>query len=320
MDLFCSGLKRLFQSLFVGIIFICLMMLNPIQLDLFSEDNCGCIQCIKAAEEDSWFAQRYNSQVPKLLSTKNSRLSTNTSNWWQSLQAKHGDVNYSAVVEALFSLFPDEDHYSDSGPDRCRMCALVGNSGNLERSYYGPLIDAHDFVIRMNEGPTEGYEKDVGSKTTHRAVYPESAVEMDNSTHLLLVPFKILDLQWLISVFTTKHITRTYMPVKSTIQANKNKVMILHPEFMRYVYESWLLKHGVYPSTGFIMLVFSLHICDQVNVFGFGARKDGNWHHYFDKRHLIFMNTGKHRGSVEYNITQTLHQKNIIQIYTGSQM
>ncbi|KAL0150892.1 hypothetical protein M9458_053811, partial [Cirrhinus mrigala] len=60
----------------------------------------------------------------------------------------------------------------------------------------------------INKGPTEGFERDVGSKTTHRIIYPESAVDMDNSTHLVLIPFKTLDLQWLISVFTTKHIDR----------------------------------------------------------------------------------------------------------------
>lgn len=53
-----------------------------------------------------------------------------------------------------------------------------------------------------------GYEQDVGSKTTHRIIYPESAMDMDNSTHMVLIPFKTVDLQWLISVFTTKHIKR----------------------------------------------------------------------------------------------------------------
>ncbi|KAI4876878.1 hypothetical protein NFI96_002328 [Prochilodus magdalenae] len=185
------------------------------------------------------------------------------------LQISQVKVNYTEVVETLFSLFPDEEHYSDAGPRRCRTCAVVGNSGNLEGSHYGPLIDSHDFVIRMNKGPTKGYEKDVGTKTTHRAIYPESAMDLDNSTHLVLVPFKILDLQWLISVFTTKHIKRTYTGVKSTIQADRDKVMILHPEFIKYVYESWLKKQGAYPSTGFIMLVFSLHICDQLRLLNY---------------------------------------------------
>lgn len=63
------------------------------------------------------------------------------------------------------------------------------------------------FYLRINKAPTKGFEKDVGSKTTHRIMYPESAVDLDDSTHLVLFPFKILDMQWLISIFTTKHIT-----------------------------------------------------------------------------------------------------------------
>lgn len=55
----------------------------------------------------------------------------------------------------------------------------------------------------MNFAPTKGYEEDVGTKTTYHVMYPESAVDLDNSTHLVLLPFKILDLEWLIRAFTT---------------------------------------------------------------------------------------------------------------------
>ncbi|XP_049331228.1 CMP-N-acetylneuraminate-beta-galactosamide-alpha-2,3-sialyltransferase 2-like [Astyanax mexicanus] len=317
----CHQLHSVFQALLAGALMLCLVVLNPMKLDvsLYPEDpgSCSCMKCM-AEEEDPWFNIRYDIQVPRLMSSRNSNLSAYTSKWWRGLQNRPRRVNYTALVETLFMLFPDEEPYSDSGPDRCKLCALVGNSGNLEGSHYGPLIDAHDFVIRMNTGPTKGYEKDVGSKTTHRAIYPESAVDMDNSTHLVLVPFKVLDLQWLISIFTTKHIKRTYKPVKNTIRANIDKVMILHPEFIKYVYTKWLQKQGKYPSTGFLMLVFSLHICDQVNVFGFGARKDGRWHHYFDKRYGIFHNTPEHKGSVEFDIIEELHLLNKIHLYKGN--
>ncbi|XP_037398994.1 CMP-N-acetylneuraminate-beta-galactosamide-alpha-2,3-sialyltransferase 1-like isoform X1 [Pygocentrus nattereri] len=313
----CTSITGHLQELFVGIIILCLVGLNYIQLNVDSEEMCACFQCMAESKDDPWFAERYKNLVPKLLSRQNSELSPNTRKWWERLQGRPTKKNYSAVVETLFSLFPDEEHYSDAGPHRCRTCAVVGNSGNLKGSHYGPLIDAHDVVIRMNKAPIAGFEKDVGLKTTHHAIYPESAVDMDNSTHLVLVPFKILDLEWLISVFTTKHITRTRLAVKNTIQADMDKVMILHPEFMKYVSEIWLKQKGKYPSTGFIMLVFSLHICDQVNVFGFGASKNGNWYHYFDKRYRHHLNTGHHKGSAEYNITLTLSLKNKIQMYKG---
>ncbi len=67
---------------------------------------------------------------------------------FQSLQNESTVANYTEVVEVLFWLFPDKEHYSDSGPSRCRTCAVVGNSGNLNASRYGALIDSQDFVIR----------------------------------------------------------------------------------------------------------------------------------------------------------------------------
>lgn len=49
-----------------------------------------------------------------------------------------------------------------------KSVAVVGNSGKLLSHNYGEAIDAHDAVIRFNWAPTEGYEAQVGSKTTIR--------------------------------------------------------------------------------------------------------------------------------------------------------
>uniref|UniRef100_A0A8C2G0I4 CMP-N-acetylneuraminate-beta-galactosamide-alpha-2,3-sialyltransferase 1 n=1 Tax=Cyprinus carpio TaxID=7962 RepID=A0A8C2G0I4_CYPCA len=275
---------------------------------------CACHTCVADRGNSNWFSERYDPNVPLLLNSTNSVLNANVSRWWNELQSDAG--NYAEVVDQVFSLFPDKEHYSDAGPDRCRTCAVVGNSGNLLGSNYGPLIDFHDFVIRINKGPSKGYEKDVGSKTTHRIVYPESAIDLDNSTHLVLLPFKILDIQWLISAFTTKNITQTYVQVPSTIKADKDKVMILHPEFIRYVYDNWAERHGRYPSTGFLTLIFALHICDEVSVFGFGATSDGIWHHYFEKT-LTSFESGIHAGKFENETINRLQQENKILMHKG---
>uniref|UniRef100_A0A8C1V8A7 CMP-N-acetylneuraminate-beta-galactosamide-alpha-2,3-sialyltransferase 1 n=1 Tax=Cyprinus carpio TaxID=7962 RepID=A0A8C1V8A7_CYPCA len=276
---------------------------------------CACRICMADRGNSNWFSERYNPNIPLLLNSTNSVLSTNVCRWWK-LQIVPNAGNYTEVVDQLFPLFPDKEHYSDTGSDRCRTCAVVGNSGNLLGSKYGPLIDFHDFIMRINKGPTEGYEKDVGSKTTHRIVYPGSAIDLDNSTHLVLLPVKILDIQWLISAFTTKNITQTHTEVPSTIKANKDKVMILHPEFIRYVYDNWAEGHGRYPSTGFLTLIFALHICDEVNIFGFGATSDGIWHHYFEKI-LTSYDIGIHAGRFENETINRLQQENKILIYKG---
>ena len=50
--------------------------------------------------------------------------------------------------------------------DPCDTCAVVGASGSLLRWRHGPLIDAHEVVLRPNWVTTLGYEAHVGSRTS----------------------------------------------------------------------------------------------------------------------------------------------------------
>ncbi|XP_062393618.1 CMP-N-acetylneuraminate-beta-galactosamide-alpha-2,3-sialyltransferase 1-like isoform X2 [Sardina pilchardus] len=279
--------------------------------------SCACRSCPKDNEDDgSWFSERFHATFHPFMSSNSSVLSEKASNWWKRLQPSNGQPSYGEVVKRLFQLIPDREYYRDEGPERCRVCSVVGNSGNLRNSHYGPLIDASDFVIRTNKGPTKNFEQDVGSKTTHRIVYPESAVDVENSTHLVLVAFKPLDLEWLINVFTTHRVRHTYVRVKSTIIANTSLVMVVNPSFMQYVHEAWLKGNGHQPSTGFLAVVLALHICDQVRVFGFGANKDGTWDHYFENIPSSFK-TGGHKGSFEYDMIRELDKRDQIELFRG---
>nr|AAY26387.1 alpha 2,6 sialyltransferase [Anopheles albimanus] len=51
-----------------------------------------------------------------------------------------------------------------------RSCVIVASAGSLKRSRLGPFIDGHDIVMRFNHAPTEGFEADVGAKTTIRVL------------------------------------------------------------------------------------------------------------------------------------------------------
>ncbi|MFB2549461.1 glycosyltransferase family 29 protein [Ensifer soli] len=51
-----------------------------------------------------------------------------------------------------------------------RSIAIVGNSPKLLESDHGSLIDGHDVVVRINDGRTDKYERQAGSKTTVRFV------------------------------------------------------------------------------------------------------------------------------------------------------
>lgn len=56
----------------------------------------------------------------------------------------------------------------EGGGARHKSCALVGNAGIGRAANFGASIDRHDAVLRINQGPSKGYEKIVGSKTTYR--------------------------------------------------------------------------------------------------------------------------------------------------------
>ncbi|KAJ3609663.1 hypothetical protein NHX12_024179 [Muraenolepis orangiensis] len=270
-------------------------------------DLCSCPgHCVAELQDDPWFSERFNQSFYPLMTKDNNALSGETYNWWQGLQSANDPADFSQVMEEIFRLFPGESLYLDGGADRCRSCAVVGNSGNLKGSYYGRIIDSNNLVIRMNKAPTRGFETDVGARTTHHLLYPESAVNLDNDTSLVLIPFKTLDLN-------------TYTPVMSRMKANRKKVQIYSPAFMKYTYDNWLDRRGRYPSTGFLGLMFALHICDEVSVFGYGADEHGNWHHYWENNRGggAFRKTGVHGGDYEYNTTVHLAASNKIRMFFG---
>ncbi|XP_069032752.1 CMP-N-acetylneuraminate-beta-galactosamide-alpha-2,3-sialyltransferase 1-like [Embiotoca jacksoni] len=278
------------------------------------QDVCACEKCLT---EDNLLLHHGNTSVQPFLSMQYN-LPEDVFNWWKRLQAEGRNFNtYKTAVARMFQMFPPSPDLIEQSPELCRSCAVVGNSGNLRRSHYGHRIDTHDVVIRMNGGRVEGFEKDVGTKTTHRVMYPESAIDLDDTSHLVLFPFKILDIEWLTGAFTTGFTGKSYMPVKTKMKANKDLVMVVNPAFMKYVHDQWLDNKGKYPSTGFMTFVLALHICDEVNVFGYGADTDGNWSHYWEKLKDKMLKTGVHLGHHEYDIIKQLAQKGKIQFFTG---
>ncbi|XP_037120316.1 CMP-N-acetylneuraminate-beta-galactosamide-alpha-2,3-sialyltransferase 2-like [Syngnathus acus] len=267
-------------------------------------------------EDDAEFMRRFDESVEPFQNGTNN-LSLEVFDWWKTLQPIEEQTldSYQTVVESLVKTFPA----ISKRPERWRKCAVVGNSPNLKGSHYGRLIDSHDMVMRMNRGQIKSYEEDVGTKTTHRLMYPESAQNLDNITHLVLTPYKIMDLVWLQKAFTTGYVKtiRNIGPYK--IQANKNLVMVVNPGFIAYVYHKWMGKRDDnYPSTGFLAVILALHMCEEVSVFGFGADSDGNWSHYWEKYKRKNLGTGLHYGKREYFMIEQLAARKKINFFKKS--
>ncbi|KAK5617793.1 hypothetical protein CRENBAI_026725 [Crenichthys baileyi] len=305
---------------------LCLLSVIAIGLVVFRItflDYSGCFLGQSSSAYDSeennnvLFARRLNWSIEPFLTAK-TKLSEDAFNWWKLIQMEKRDFAvYKATVSKLFEIFPPTPDLGKACSARCRTCAVVGNSANLKGSGYGRLIDYQDVIIRMNFGPTKGYEKDVGTRTTYRVMYPESAMDLNNSTHLVLFPFKIQDLDWLIKAFTTGFSGRSYAAVKSKIKANKDLVKVINPAFMMYSHKIWLEGKGTYPSTGFMTVILALHICDEVQVFGYGADSDGNWSHYFEVLRNKNFKTGIHPGKHEHEILQQLAYEKTVKLYQG---
>lgn len=290
------------------------------RLVAFPRRPCTCARCVGQRRVSSWFDERFNRSMQPLLTAQNAFLDEDSYRWWLRLQGEKQPRDLNDTFRELFQVVPrDVDPLLERKAPGCRRCAVVGNSGNLRESWYGPHIDSHDFVLRMNRAPTAGFEADVGSKTTHHFVYPESFRELADNVSMVLVPFKTLDLQWVVSATTTGTISHTYIPVPAKIQVRREQILIYHPAFIKYVFDSWLQGHGRYPSTGILSVIFSLHVCDEVDLYGFGADSRGNWHHYWENNPSAgaFRKTGVHDGDFESNVTSTLASIHKVRIFKG---
>ncbi|XP_026161936.1 ST3 beta-galactoside alpha-2,3-sialyltransferase 8 [Mastacembelus armatus] len=270
--------------------------------------SCGCDEpCVSDLREREWFRKRYDPKQQPILRESNNNFDPDALRWWLGLQQSSKDQTIEKVMSEMFKVISPPTADFRPLPSRCRTCAVVGNSGNLRHSGHGNLINSHHSVLRMNKGTTQGFEKDVGNRTTHHFLYPESAVDINPGVSLIFLPFKLRDLEWLTSALSTGQVKTTYMRVKERVAADKDKVLVVNPVFFKYVHDHWNENHGRYPSTGMLAIIFALHTCDQVSVFGYGADKQGNWHHYWEKNRNAgaFRLTGVHSADFE---TQVIHQ------------
>ncbi|XP_042357943.1 ST3 beta-galactoside alpha-2,3-sialyltransferase 7 isoform X2 [Plectropomus leopardus] len=138
----------------------------------------------------------------------------------------------------------------------CRRCVVVGNGGVLHGSHLGSHIDQYDIIIRLNNAPVPGFERDAGSRTTIRLIYPEgaphSANEYQKTAMVALAVFKSLDLDWLTSVITKQPLSFWskiwfWREVVEDIPMRPENFRILHPEIIHktgQVLQKYALKQG----------------------------------------------------------------------------
>ncbi|XP_077407710.1 alpha-N-acetylgalactosaminide alpha-2,6-sialyltransferase 2-like [Vanacampus margaritifer] len=234
------------------------------------------------------------------------------------------------------------------GGDGCIHCAVVGNGGILNDSKKGKEIDGHDYVFRMNGAVTEGYEEDVGNKTSvyvHTAhsittslslfkKYGYKSVPHDEGIKYVMIPEGLRDFQWLGGLLRGERVPlgpyrkkwpRTYY----TGQYNESRFYVLHQDFLRYVRNrflksprlnkrSWALLR---PTNGAFTLFLALHTCDTVDAYGFMTKDYAKYSNYYFQRRVKSRVTffANHDYKLEMRSWEKLHDSVIIRLYQRSE-
>lgn len=160
---------------------------------------------------------------------------------------------------------------------RCKKCALVSSSGQMLGSKLGKEIDSMPCVIRMNASPTEGYEEDVGSRTTVRVVcYMTSEPLAADSEQLLSQDLnKSLEKVLLFGLNTPNHrwalnkIESLLEKFPETEFYSLDEVGEMESDLIfeketgkpKYNTNTWL-------STGWFTMLAALDMCEELHVYG----------------------------------------------------
>ena len=225
---------------------------------------------------------------------------------WVSLVDAEGLTREGA--ERMFSRISDESPVFPDSHKR-QICAVVGASGNLLGSRYGPLIDAHDLVFRVNRAPRGYYGPDVGLRTTHHVAWPTNLHEelADRRAFLLWNP---------LTLHTPDLFDRMLSIAEKEMGWDPARVRIIHPEFIKYLHEGWTEERGEFPSTGLIAMMLAVHVCDEVDVFGFGADALGRWDRYYEDDPAV--PSDLHPADVEGQLRRELKERGLLKVYLGN--
>ncbi|XP_069809463.1 alpha-N-acetylgalactosaminide alpha-2,6-sialyltransferase 2-like [Dendropsophus ebraccatus] len=229
------------------------------------------------------------------------------------------------------------------GPSPCIRCAVVGNGGILNGSRMGLEIDSHDYVFRVNGAITKGFEKDVGNRTSFfsfstntlmNSLYAYgrkgfTSVPRTPETRYVILPDHDRDYLIVRAALTNTIIDQGRDKGKDPSQYfGKNLTTehfkILHPDFMRYLRNRFLLdpilntRHrDIYrPSTGASILLAAIHTCDQVSAYGFMTPNYAEFSdHYYDTTYHRVAFYINHSFLREMRLWQQLHNAGVIKLY-----
>nr|XP_054958102.1 alpha-N-acetylgalactosaminide alpha-2,6-sialyltransferase 1 isoform X1 [Pan paniscus] len=260
------------------------------------------------------------------------------------------ELNYS-LVQKVVTRFPPVPQQQlllaslPAGSLRCITCAVVGNGGILNNSHMGQEIDSHDYVFRLSGALIKGYEQDVGTRTSFYGFTAFSLtqslltlgnrgfknVPLGKDVRYLHFLEGTRDYEWLEALLMNQTVMSKnlfwfrHRPQEAFREAlHMDRYLLLHPDFLRYMKNRFLRSKTldgahwrIYrPTTGALLLLTALQLCDQVSAYGFITEGHERFSdHYYDtswKRLIFYTN---HDFKLEREVWKRLHDEGIIRLY-----
>ncbi|KAJ8603374.1 hypothetical protein CTAYLR_004275 [Chrysophaeum taylorii] len=188
-----------------------------------------------------------------------------------------------------------------------RTCAVVGSSGALLNEGLGPTIDAHDAVFRANYAPFQGFEADVGSRTTVRI-----ANKNITGDEMLVKKKRGKDCR--------EKLEKKDLPALPIVHASDVAALhCLQSPSLNLSIE--LPPNAPKLTTGMLATAVALNLCQYVVFFGFDSHEDyleisdamrrheafPHPYHYFDKRHPGHETEGFKNDSTKHLVPVSTH-------------
>ncbi|XP_068120536.1 alpha-N-acetylgalactosaminide alpha-2,6-sialyltransferase 2 isoform X1 [Hyperolius riggenbachi] len=294
-------------------------------------------------QKDILFRKLFNFDVPVLmwdhhLKEKNSLMKRDSPYGWKNIPEQ--DV---ASTLILLNDTANQRLFDWKPPEGCVRCAVIGNGGILNGSRQGKEIDQHDYVFRLNGAVIKGFEEDVGTKTSF---YGFTVNTMKNSL-IAYYPYGFTETpkgEGLRYIFIPAN-DRDYIMLRSSIlgvpvpsgkdkgdnpamyfgpEATPKKFKVLHPDFLLYTRDTFLKSHFLnleygylyMPSTGGLMLLTALHLCDEVNAYGFITSNYRHFSdHYYEREKKPLEFYANHDMILEMHLWRKLHESKIMNLY-----
>ena len=182
-------------------------------------------------------------------------------------------------------------------------CAVVGNAGSLRNAKFGEEIDAHDIVLRFNNGRAKHFEKQVGTKG-HLRMYNGPYVEGKMGGEVTIAQLRDS---------SVNHWIRQYEKHRETFPES----YIMDPEI---ICRAWDLvnREGEKPSSGMVGITFAMRMCSSVDIYGFSAESYFNETerpHYYDWERPKPGRENVHPFETERKIYKALQKEGLITLH-----